>query len=98
MRLSGFLLWQSAQGEFCFSHVHWPAFWRVDFLRAIRSNQGGNGSFGQRSCRQFQLAFPVIASFFAQLALAPETPQLRRRSAARMRDVQIGAPRFLWRP
>ena len=35
-RLSGFLLWQSAYAEFVFVDVYWPAFRRVDFLRALR--------------------------------------------------------------
>lgn len=35
-RLSGFLLWQSAYAEFVFADVYWPAFRRVDFLRALR--------------------------------------------------------------
>jgi short-chain Z-isoprenyl diphosphate synthase len=35
-RLSGFLLWQSAYAEFVFVDVNWPAFRRVDFLRALR--------------------------------------------------------------
>src|SRR4030095_14286101 len=39
IRLSGFLLWQSAHSEFYFSDVNWPAFRRVDFLRAIRAYQ-----------------------------------------------------------
>ena len=33
-RLSGFLLWQSAYAEYSFVDVYWPAFRRVDFLRA----------------------------------------------------------------
>ena len=36
-RLSGFLLWQSAHSEFYFCEAYWPAFRRVDFLRALRS-------------------------------------------------------------
>lgn len=36
-RLSGFLLWQSAYAEMYFVDVNWPAFRRVDFLRALRS-------------------------------------------------------------
>jgi short-chain Z-isoprenyl diphosphate synthase len=40
IRLSGFLLWQSASSEFYFSEVNWPAFRKIDFLRAIRSFQG----------------------------------------------------------
>lgn len=35
-RLSGFLLWQSAYAEYSFVDVFWPAFRRVDFLRALR--------------------------------------------------------------
>ena len=40
IRLSGFMLWQSASSEFYFSEVNWPAFRKIDFLRAIRSFQG----------------------------------------------------------
>ena len=39
IRLSGFLLWQSAYSEFYFTDVFWPAFRRVDFLRAVRAFQ-----------------------------------------------------------
>jgi short-chain Z-isoprenyl diphosphate synthase len=46
VRLSGFLLWQSAHSEFYFSDVNWPAFRRVDFLRAIRAFQGRQRRFG----------------------------------------------------
>lgn len=35
-RLSGFLLWQAAYSEFVFVDPYWPAFRRVDFLRALR--------------------------------------------------------------
>lgn len=35
-RLSGFLLWQSVHSEFYFCEVNWPAFRRIDFLRALR--------------------------------------------------------------
>ncbi len=35
-RLSGFLLWQAAYAEYSFVDVYWPAFRRVDFLRALR--------------------------------------------------------------
>ena len=47
IRLSGFLLWQSAQSEFYFSDVNWPAFRRVDFLRAVRAFQGRQRRFGR---------------------------------------------------
>jgi short-chain Z-isoprenyl diphosphate synthase len=46
IRLSGFLLWQSAHSEFYFSDVNWPAFRRVDFLRAVRAFQGRRRRFG----------------------------------------------------
>jgi len=46
VRLSGFLLWQSANSEFYFSDVNWPAFRRIDFLRAIRAYQGRQRRFG----------------------------------------------------
>lgn len=37
VRLSGFLLWQSAYSEFSFCDAHWPAFRKIDLLRALRS-------------------------------------------------------------
>lgn len=36
VRLSGFLLWQSAYSEFYFCDTYWPAFRKIDFLRALR--------------------------------------------------------------
>ncbi len=39
VRLSGFLLWQSAYAEYYFCDAYWPAFRHIDFLRAIRSYQ-----------------------------------------------------------
>jgi len=36
IRLSGFLLWQSAHSEFYFCDAFWPEFRRTDFLRALR--------------------------------------------------------------
>ena len=36
-RLSGFLLWQSAQAEYYFCEAYWPSVRRVDYLRALRS-------------------------------------------------------------
>jgi short-chain Z-isoprenyl diphosphate synthase len=47
VRLSGFMLWQSAYSEFYFSDVHWPAFRKIDFLRAIRSFQHRHRRFGR---------------------------------------------------
>lgn len=46
-RLSGFLLWQSAYSEFAFVDVYWPAFRRVDFLRALRDFTRRNRRFGR---------------------------------------------------
>lgn len=46
IRLSGFLLWQSAHSEFYFTDVHWPAFRKIDFLRAIRTFQSRQRRFG----------------------------------------------------
>lgn len=45
-RLSGFLLWQSAYSEIWFTDTYWPAFRRVDFLRALRSYGDRNRRFG----------------------------------------------------
>ncbi len=45
LRLSGFMLWQSAFSEYYFCDAYWPAFRRIDFLRAIRS-------YGQRQRRR----------------------------------------------
>lgn len=39
VRMSGFLLWQSAYSEYYFCDAYWPDFRRIDFLRAIRSFQ-----------------------------------------------------------
>lgn len=47
IRLSGFLLWQSAYSEFYFCDALWPAFRKIDFLRAIRSYQQRNRRFGK---------------------------------------------------
>jgi short-chain Z-isoprenyl diphosphate synthase len=46
IRLSGFLLWQSAHSEFYFTDVLWPAFRKIDFLRAIRAFQQRRRRFG----------------------------------------------------
>lgn len=47
VRLSGFLLWQSAFSEYYFLDVNWPGFRRVDFLRALRSFQTRQRRFGK---------------------------------------------------
>lgn len=46
-RLSGFLLWQSAYSELCFCEANWPAFGKIDFLRAIRTYQGRERRYGK---------------------------------------------------
>lgn len=46
-RLSGFLLWQSAYSEYAFVDVYWPAFRRVDFLRALRDFTRRERRFGR---------------------------------------------------
>jgi short-chain Z-isoprenyl diphosphate synthase len=45
-RLGGFLLWQSTHSEFYFCDAYWPAFRRVDFLRALRSYAARQRRFG----------------------------------------------------
>lgn len=47
VRLSGFLLWQSAYSEYYFCDVYWPGFRKVDFLRALRSFQRRSRRFGK---------------------------------------------------
>ena len=47
VRLSGFMLWQSAYSEFYFTDVFWPAFRKVDFLRAVRAFQQRRRRFGR---------------------------------------------------
>lgn len=46
MRISGFLLWQSAYSEFIFMDVYWPDFRKMDLLRAIRTFQRRERRFG----------------------------------------------------
>lgn len=46
-RLSGFLLWQSAYAEYAFVDVFWPAFRRVDYLRALRDFAARERRFGK---------------------------------------------------
>lgn len=45
-RLSGFLLWQSAYAECAFVDPYWPAFRRVDLLRALRDYTRRQRRFG----------------------------------------------------
>lgn len=46
IRLSGFLLWQSAHSEYYFCDPFWPDFRRIDFLRAVRAYQQRRRRFG----------------------------------------------------
>ncbi|MFJ8926837.1 MULTISPECIES: isoprenyl transferase [unclassified Streptomyces] len=45
-RLSGFMLWQTAHSEYYFCEVFWPAFRKVDFLRAMRDYALRHRRFG----------------------------------------------------
>ncbi len=47
LRLSGFLLWQSAHSEYYFCDAYWPEFRKVDFLRALRDFQKRGRRFGR---------------------------------------------------
>jgi len=47
LRLSGFLLWQTAYSEFYFCDANWPEFRKVDFLRAVRAFQARERRFGK---------------------------------------------------
>ncbi|MEM9557704.1 MAG: polyprenyl diphosphate synthase [Acidobacteriota bacterium] len=47
LRISGFLLWQSAQSEFYFCDTNWPAFREIDFLRALRAYDARQRRFGR---------------------------------------------------
>lgn len=46
-RLSGFLLWQAAYSEIWFTDTYWPAFRKVDFLRALRDYSQRSRRFGK---------------------------------------------------
>ena len=46
MRLSNFLLWQSAYSEFYFTEKLWPDFGRDDFIKAIEEYQKRERRFG----------------------------------------------------
>jgi short-chain Z-isoprenyl diphosphate synthase len=47
VRLSGFLLWQTAYSEFYFCDAFWPSFRKLDFLRALRDYQARERRFGR---------------------------------------------------
>ena len=46
IRLSGFLLLQSAHSEFYFCDAYWPDFRKIDFLRALRAYAQRHRRFG----------------------------------------------------
>lgn len=46
-RLSGFLLWQAAYSEIWFTDTYWPAFRKIDFLRALRDFSNRSRRFGK---------------------------------------------------
>ena len=47
VRLSGFMLWQSANSEYYFCDTNWPGFRKIDFLRALRSYNDRQRRFGK---------------------------------------------------
>ncbi|MGH8910319.1 MAG: polyprenyl diphosphate synthase [Egibacteraceae bacterium] len=47
IRLSGFLMWQSAHSEFYFCDPYWPEFRKTDFLRALREFASRTRRFGR---------------------------------------------------
>jgi len=47
IRLSGFLLWQSAFSEYYFCDTFWPTFRKIDLLRAVRDYNNRQRRFGR---------------------------------------------------
>jgi short-chain Z-isoprenyl diphosphate synthase len=47
VRLSGFMMWQSAHAEYHFCDAYWPEFRRIDFLRALRDYQRRTRRYGR---------------------------------------------------
>ncbi|MDH5670723.1 MAG: polyprenyl diphosphate synthase [Myxococcales bacterium] len=47
VRMSGFLMWQSAYSEYYFCDTNWPAFRKIDFLRAMRAFDVRQRRFGK---------------------------------------------------
>lgn len=48
LRLSNFLLWQSAYAELYFTNTLWPDFGEDDYLQALKDFQSRDRRFGQR--------------------------------------------------
>jgi short-chain Z-isoprenyl diphosphate synthase len=71
VRLSGFLLWQSAHSEFYFCDADWPEFRKVDFLRALRSYQLRRRRFGADGPpNEAEVSVPVAADEVRPWAIA----------------------------
>uniref|UniRef100_A0ACD5WBV9 Uncharacterized protein n=1 Tax=Avena sativa TaxID=4498 RepID=A0ACD5WBV9_AVESA len=49
LRLSNFLLWQTAYSELFFTDTLWPDFGEADYLEALRSFHGRDRRFGKRN-------------------------------------------------
>jgi short-chain Z-isoprenyl diphosphate synthase len=47
IRMSGFLMWQSAYSEFYFCDPYWPEFRKTDFLRALRDFASRRRRYGR---------------------------------------------------
>jgi undecaprenyl diphosphate synthase len=47
VRLSNFLLWESAYAELYFTDTYWPEFGRDEFVRALESYRGRQRRFGR---------------------------------------------------
>jgi short-chain Z-isoprenyl diphosphate synthase len=47
IRMSGFLMWQSAYSEFYFCDPYWPDFRKTDFLRALRDFASRRRRYGR---------------------------------------------------
>ncbi|RCV35933.1 hypothetical protein SEVIR_7G290200v4 [Setaria viridis] len=52
LRLSNFLLWQSAYAELYFTNTMWPDFGEDDYLQALKDFQSRERRFGQRRSSQ----------------------------------------------
>ena len=53
IRISNFLLWQSAYAELYFTDIFWPDFTKEEFLRAISDYQMRERRFGMVAAREF---------------------------------------------
>lgn len=53
MRISNFLLWQSAYAEFYFTNTYWPDFTKEDFINAIENYKMRERRFGTVPAREF---------------------------------------------